>query len=207
MALRTFVAVAAWCVIGIVETSVAQDAVQAPAFKVGDRHTYTRFDRMNAAAGTIKVTETVTVVSDTAIETSVENQPGQAAQHRYTRERNPVRVFGFEFDPLIPIYSFPLSVGKEWSGRYSFFSPQINERINAMQQVRVEGWEEIKVPAGTFKALKFSITRDLTGSRGMRRFQLTWWYSPEARHFARVEIKSPGFQDETVELIEYALAQ
>jgi len=57
---------------------------------------------------------------------------------------------------------------------------------------RIQGWEQVTVPAGTFRALRVEMagnrrldffTRDAVAGR----FKLTVWYAPEVRRFVRLE--------------------
>jgi hypothetical protein len=191
----------------VASAAPAQEAVPAPSFRVGDTWVYTLQDRFDRAMGIAKVTETVTTVSEKGIETSITGDP-RDTHRRYTRELNVLRGLNMDFDPMVPNYSFPLSPGKRWEGKYTFPSAATGARVNVSQQGRVEGWEEIKVPAGTFKAVKMTLTRDFdgvspSGMRFSRRFEVTNWYAPEVRWPVRRETKSPSFQDELVELLEF----
>jgi hypothetical protein len=202
-----------WWLGAITSAALAQDPVAAPVFRVGDSWVYTREDRMDRATGLVKVTETVTALLEKGFETSVEGDPRELQPRRYTAELNTVRALGFDFAPMIPNFSFPLAAGKQWQGRYTFFNPAAGGQVNGAQQGRVEGWEEIKVPAGTFKTLKVSNARTVeatplgAGGRSvMRAFQVTFWYAPEVRWFVRREIRSPGFVDDTAELVSFKRA-
>ena len=57
---------------------------------------------------------------------------------------------------------------------------------------QIQGWEQVTVPAGTFRALRV----EMAGNRGLDfftrdavagRFKLTVWYAPEVRRFVRLE--------------------
>jgi hypothetical protein len=191
----------------VAATPALAQEVPAPAFRVGDTWVYTLQDKFDRAMGVAKVTETVTTVSEKGIETSITGDP-RDTHRRYTRELNVLRGLNMDFDPMVPNYSFPLTVGKRWEGKYSFPSPATGARLNTSQQGRVDGWEEIKVPAGTFKAVKITLTRDIEGvtprgDRFSRRIAVTNWYAPEVRWSVRRETRSPSFQDELVELLEF----
>jgi hypothetical protein len=197
-------ALSLWFVAG---AALAQEAVPAPKFRVGDTWVFTLEDKFDRARGSMKVTETVTAVSEKGIETSVAGDP-RDTQRRYTGELNTLRALGVDFEPMVPNFSFPLTVGKQWDGRFSFPNPSTGSRISGAQQAKVEGWEDVKVPAGTFKAVKITIARELEGAtprgeRFIRRISVAAWYSPEVRWFVRREQKSPAFQDETIELLEF----
>jgi len=189
----------------------AQEVTSPPAFKVGDTWTYTRSDEMNPRAGTRKVTETVTTVSDAGIETSVEGM--KAGPHRYTKEGNTLRYGGTDYEPMVRYYAFPLSPGKTFEASFSHVeSRNIHNTVYQTRQVRVVGWETVKTPAGEFKALKLVATGESGESgigrgRSRRATEVTVWYSPDVRWFVRKEYKRAGARDETQELISYKLAQ
>jgi hypothetical protein len=76
----------------------------------------------------------------------------------------------------------------------------------------VEGWEEVTVPAGTFKALKVSALtwyrRVDSGGSGSGRIVLKYWYAPEVKRVVRNETLDTGnnnvvYQDTTIELVSY----
>ena len=80
--------------------------------------------------------------------------------------------------------------------------------------VKVGGWEEVKVPAGTFRALRV----DVEGQRGKdpdpfwwpkqaARFQHTIWYAPEAQRYVKARHRAWAmtdslFADDAIELVE-----
>ena len=80
--------------------------------------------------------------------------------------------------------------------------------------VKVGGWEEVKVPAGTFRALRV----DVEGSRGKdpdpfwwpkqaARFQHTIWYAAESGRYVKARHRAWAmtdslFADDAIELLE-----
>ena len=67
--------------------------------------------------------------------------------------------------------------------------------------MRVEAYEDIRVPAGTFKAFRVSIDASDLVSRD-ERLVLTTWYAPELRQFVKTESRMYGpvqgtFEDRT----------
>jgi hypothetical protein len=81
--------------------------------------------------------------------------------------------------------------------------------------VRAVGWESIRVPAGTFRALRVEVA----GTRGSDpeipwqakqagRFHYSAWYAPEVRRYVKLRHQSwamtaSPFGDEIVELLSY----
>lgn len=78
-------------------------------------------------------------------------------------------------NPTVQHLLFPLTVGKKWDLWYR----HISLNANFQRWYKVEAWEEVKVPAGTFKALR--IRSD--GRRIDSGYQFTeiYWYSPDVR--------------------------
>jgi len=57
---------------------------------------------------------------------------------------------------------------------------------------QIQGWEQVTVPAGTFRALRVEMAGNrrlhfLTRDAVAGRFKLTVWYAPEVRRFVRLE--------------------
>jgi hypothetical protein len=117
---------------------------------------------------------------------------------------------GLKFEPLVRLYDFPLSAGKQWESKYTWWSPTANVQLSGTRRTTVGGWETVKTPAGEFKALKISAETQIMGSRGFgSSTQTTLWYVPDVRRAVRIETKGFGgaARDEVVELVSYKLAQ
>jgi uncharacterized caspase-like protein len=94
------------------------------------------------------------------------------------------------FDPFDPRFRFPLTPGSTWSAKSSEKLSQFVRQADST--VTVLGWESVKVPAGTFQAVKVSqvANREWSPFPGQQVFskRLThFWYVPEIRSFARYE--------------------
>jgi S1-C subfamily serine protease len=84
-----------------------------------------------------------------------------------------------------------------------------------LSEARVTGWEEVVVPAGTYRALRYEVEGRREREpmlRNMRsittRFKLTGWYAPDIRRVVKVEHQTWAFAaapatSDTAELIEY----
>lgn len=75
------------------------------------------------------------------------------------------------FDPPIG-YEYPLEVGKTWTRSCRVTVHAANQTIPFDSTSRVEAYEEVTVPAGTFKTFKI-ISSDTTGS------ETVTWSDPE----------------------------
>jgi hypothetical protein len=77
----------------------------------------------------------------------------------------------FSWDPPIG-YDFPLEVGKTWTKSYRITIHAISQTFPFDNTVKVEAYEDVTVPAGTFKVFKIS------GSDTLGNESVTW-FSPE----------------------------
>jgi hypothetical protein len=76
------------------------------------------------------------------------------------------------FDPPVD-YVWPLAVGKAWTTQYTVTVHATGAKLPLRRDYRVEAFETVTVPAGSFKAWKVS-WKDSTGETETR------WFSPEA---------------------------
>ena len=180
--------------------------------KAGDNWVYKLTDRDYSIVRERKYTFRVESVSDTSIQV----RTGSRTWFRYTHDWNlmantPGDGIERRFDPPVPIFSFPLEPGKTWQGKYR--NSRGDGRVfDNDRSVTVEGWEEVTVPAGTFKALKVSsltyYRRVDGGGSGGGRIVFNYWYAPEVGRPVRIEDVNIGNngvvqQDFTSELVSY----
>jgi len=115
------------------------------------------------------------------------------------------------FDPPIKVYAYPLEPGKSWQARYRTTRDD-GKVFDNDRSTTVAGWEDVTVPAGTFKALKVSALTYYrrTDGGGAGKIIVNYWYAPEVKRAVKVEdvnIANSGVvqQDLTSELISYKL--
>jgi uncharacterized caspase-like protein len=192
--------------------SAAISRVGAVVPKPGDNWVYKLTDRDYSVVRERKYTFRVDSVTDTSIQGST----GSKTRFRYTHDWNlmantPGDGIGRKFEPPIPIFSFPLDPGKTWQGKYRT-SRDDGRVFDNDRSVTVEGWEQVTVPAGTFKALKVSsltyYRRVDAGGSGGGRIVFNYWYAPEVGRPVRIEDVNIGnngvvHQDFTSELVSY----
>ncbi|GAB4390913.1 MAG: hypothetical protein Kow0025_26180 [Thermodesulfovibrionales bacterium] len=97
--------------------------------------------------------------------------------------------------------SFPLWVGKKWSYKFSTTkreakgSPGMLTEIES--NVKVVGYEQVTVPAGTFWAFKVEEARRKAGKKmALLGKQRTIWYSPEVKRAVKTEEEDEEFNRE-----------
>ena len=100
-------------------------------------------------------------------------------------------------------YKWPMQPGEEWK------APYIGSDYNTEWTVEATRWEDVTVPAGTFRALRIELSRTEAGGR--RAVKREWhWYSPEVKRDVRFEEKgattSYVYNHRVEELIRYSPA-
>lgn len=177
--------------------------------KVGDAWTYKATDRDYNTIRERQFTQIVQAVTDREIHV----KSGLKAFVRYDHQWNTLYFLGGDgmartFEPFRPTFAFPLEPGKSWQGKFTMRRP--DRTFENDMSVTVVGWEDVTVPAGTFRALKLSgiswyrrVDNNFTG-----RVVTNLWYVPEVRRFVRSEDVDIGrnnvvYRDETWELMTY----
>ena len=106
-------------------------------------------------------------------------------------------------------FDFPLEVGKTWKYDYKTRRNDGNGFTTFSVNAKVEGWEDVEVTAGKFKALKVTHASAYSTETGGQRYngQLvrTYWYSPEAKREVKYEFidHGDGGVRSRTELVEY----
>jgi hypothetical protein len=99
-------------------------------------------------------------------------------------------------EPCIQVFDWPLKVGKKWNSDY--ISRQCSEGFRPSRSkisVKVRTYEEVTVPAGTFKTLRIQAGEE------------TFWYAPSIGWAVREEIESNGKAEWLLELVNYKIPQ
>lgn len=98
-------------------------------------------------------------------------------------------------------YQVPLEVGKKWTRKYSLTIHAAKRTIAVEDEQTLEAYEDVTVPAGTFKAWRVRTT-DNFGNENMQ------WYAPDLGVFAKQSLRrtakhpaGPGTRE--IELVSY----
>ena len=106
-------------------------------------------------------------------------------------------------------FDFPLDVGKTWKYDYKTRRNDGNGFTTYSVEAKVDGWEEVEVPAGKFKALKVthasSYSTDTGGQKYNGQLLKTYWYSPQAKREVKFDFvdRGDGGDRGRTELVEY----
>ena len=100
-------------------------------------------------------------------------------------------------------YSWPLWVGKKWRAKYKYRDHERGRSFDIRYDWKVEAYEDVSVPAGTFKAFRLHGRNPYS--------ERTEWYAPEMkgyvkRTYERTRKHYLGWGGYTRELVEYVPA-
>jgi hypothetical protein len=99
-------------------------------------------------------------------------------------------------EPCIRVFDWPLKVGKKWSNDY--ISRQRTEGFRPSRSkilVKIQTYEEVTVPAGTFKTLRIQAGEE------------TFWYAPSIGWAVKEKIEPYGKAGWLLELVKYRIPQ
>jgi hypothetical protein len=164
-----------------------QSDVPRPQVKAGDTWVYRRTDRLQDHQAILKLQ--VTFANDKVIHVVQTNQAGDKENDATaTAEWNTVAsARDGAFTPDTGLLHFPLRPGNRWSSSYTVKFPRQDYDARHERTVTVVGWEGVRVPAGTFRALKVVSEGTVQRSDRPRPGEVTEivWYVPEVRRFVK----------------------
>jgi hypothetical protein len=102
-------------------------------------------------------------------------------------------------------FAYPLYPGKSWENRYNWQMAGAS-RITGRADERGQAfdWEQVTVPAGTFRALKAQVTSRFFGRGGMAdEATLIYWYAPQVNRFVKFDYRSNFEGAFVAELVKY----
>ena len=147
---------------------------------------------------------------------NVKSKTGKARTLQFTSEgnilssRNPDGS-GFDYAPPLQYFSFPLYPGKRWQQTSRETNIQTGTVREHTLSATVGDWEEVTVPAGTFRALKITLHTELREPSTGETSTGTdiSWYTPDIRRSIRSDMISRDFQGkqerQVIQLIKHDL--
>ena len=198
---RSVAAFSSFVLIGIIGTSSLAQDIPRPELKIGDRWTFERTDRTKKI---IEGSRENTVVAKTESEYRFESkstQSGAVAVYALDMNSNTVEfVGGRRIKPYLPLFSWPLTVGKKWSADYSTPNSAGTGVYEEQRSCEVVANESTLTKAGAFEAVKIVCqgkfrTPDNRGQSTLNGYtESVYWYAPAARRNVRVEYRDGTHQ-------------
>jgi len=165
---------------------------ERPTMKVGDRWA------SSCTAGKKKtdVFTVITTVDAVSIKGDVNGK-----RLILTPDLNELEGLRWSHRPAVQLYSFPLEVGKSWSGTDELTDEENTDEGFEKVRVTVAGYERVRVPAGEFDAFRLEVAADWSSKQVYSGKTLaTVWYAPAARGQVKLQISVQGEPDMTCEL-------
>ena len=102
-------------------------------------------------------------------------------------------------------FAFPLYPGKTWEDKYNWeLLGAAPAKGKGEDHGSVLGWEDVKVPAGTFHALKVVVLSRYYGAGGYNdESTLTFWYAAEVNRFVKFDYRDTFDGAVLAELVSY----
>jgi hypothetical protein len=177
----------------------------APVLQVGDEWRYVKRSALTGL--TIdRVRVQVTAAEPDGYAVAEDWQTAGPITARFDRNLNPLRSGDWMYEPAYPRFSFPLALGKTWSGEVKS-SEMPARRYGTLRQrlkAKVRGWERVTVVAGTFTALRIDLAinwSDTDNAQVWGSSAETFWYAVEVRNLVlhhRVDYPYDGIQSSNV---------
>lgn len=181
-------------------------AERFPTLQVGTTYTIARTDTGSFGSGTTQITMKVDERMWEGKRMTAYVAPNgvtvSTPEGRWAAILSPDEKPIMTFDPPIG-YEYPLEVGKTWTKSYRVTIPATKQTIPFDSTSKVEAYEEVTVPAGTFKTFKI-ISSDTTGN------ETVTWSDPEVGMWIkRIETRtakhSAGPGKREIQLISYTI--
>ncbi len=96
-------------------------------------------------------------------------------------------------EPCIRVFKWPLTIGKKWDSHYTLRDPQGIHILTSDVAMNIQTYEEVKVPGGTFKALRIQAGGE------------TVWYAPSIGWIVKERIGPYGKDGWRLELVDYSI--
>ena len=172
----------------------AQEKVESPVWKVGDKWTY------RADNGWEWTFETIGDEKDlySIVYIMSEGQmKGKWIRYYNKKDMNIVKVIRDgkedkeECQRLNKLYNFPLFSGKKWTSCYSTYSQFSRYDIDMLIKYSAIGFEDVEVPAGKFRVFKVKVTQSAMGTEYKGNFH--YWWAPDVRNLIKFETDKSDF--------------
>jgi hypothetical protein len=105
--------------------------------------------------------------------------------------------------PLV-IFPFPLTSGKTWKDEVKWQVPEQSLNGKTELEGKIDKWEDVTVPAGTFHAIKAIVTERAFGREGYHdEGTLTYWYAPQVNRFVKFQYQSINEGQISADMVSY----
>ena len=178
-----------------------------PLIEVGDRWTYRGTNVVGPGAEEYDV-EVVSVQGSHIQAVCTRKRDGKEFDAIYTDDWSlATSCLGFVNRPPASFFKFPMAIGDSWPLNYESQRPR--ESMSSFKVegiIKVTGWEQVAVPAGTFRVLRLEAeARIILPNVEPDIRSYTIWYSPEVRREVKMLTTAKRGNTFSSELLSYKL--
>lgn len=155
--------------------------IERPEPKVGDKRTYAILDGISKVEQGVEEL-TLSEITESEIRFSEINNRSAV----YDKEWGLVQDGSRKYSPAIQMVSFPLSIGKKWEHSNTHSHQSCGNTTSNLKN-EVVGWEDVTVPAGTFRALRIDSSGYWRNNCGSDRSVYKFWYAPKVKWLVKSE--------------------
>jgi hypothetical protein len=185
-----------WLVVFLPAMASAQEKMEAPTWNVGDRWAFTRDGsieviKVDPNGYILKFSDKVCFFESQGYSAILFDKSTRNRMNAIEGDKRKKYVMG-----LSKVLDFPLSGGKQWMSAYSttvITDIGFRQSRDYSENFRVLGWDDVKVRAGQFKALRVEYRRTAVGSssafgtHAAEEIINHYWYSPDVKYFVKCE--------------------
>ena len=197
-----------WLIVFLPAMVFAQEKVEAPVWKAGDKWVFDRegpMEVIGSDAQSYSVKFSGGLFRKEASGVAIFERPTLNITH--ILDGNKRKKYS---DTRRMILNFPFTTGKQWKGYYETPPTDICGVYEWHETFQVLGWEDVEVRAGKFKAIKleYKIEKRTPRTGPISKSRAWYWYSPEIKNFVKCQYEKgydEGVGREDWELISYQL--
>lgn len=188
--------------------------VQSPTVKEGDSYTFESKDPEDTKS-TTTTKRTVKSVGATIqlSNININNKNAKARNLTYDRDWNLISTrnadkSGADYSPPLKYYDFPLKSGNSWNQSSIETDIKSGKKRTHTITGAVDGWENVSVPAGNFRAIKVSLQTEISDPNTGEIIHGTdvSWFVPEIGRSVKSITSSQDGKKRIIQLIGYELA-
>lgn len=170
-----------------------------PRFHVGDSWRYSKFSQVvEQASDEGFVLKLAAGSTNTTTRTNREGNPIA------TETVTGVGTVTTTYSPFMPVLRFPLKPGKTWREQYRMSTSfMVSTNTDSEYEAKVVGWEIVKVPAGSFEALRIDWRVRGSGIAAVNQ-DGSHWYAPAVKGLVKSVTRVRGESAEA-ELDSYSV--
>ena len=160
---------------------IPQEKSDAPVWNVGDYWRFVYSDKKEWQYKVIKIEEDLYIIEDLY---GIDKPCFDKKTLLMVAYINPGGRKIKTGTPSIFYFDFPIYIGKKWKKMMSTIPLRGSTEVNYLNEYQVISYEDVVVPAGTFKAFKIEIKQTNYTISAFGKVHI--WYSPEVKSIIKV---------------------